>query len=267
MNSRLEALERLAALRRSGALTQSEFELEKASILGEASSAPSRQFQPQRKLLVGGAIVALAAAGGAAWVWSNPSRELPDPQLKSAPSGAITPEPAATIQPEPVDVHAGAKVASCRQDVCSWEKVLGVRTVKRTEAGTLKVEESYQGSSKHRNSTYPEQYDSKLPIEWEQAPVSTYVFCSTTQPGLAFRDRWSEGTKGWIGHLLDPFDTYGYNYSSARTYVRICHNLNFERKDIREVLLGLGYRPGTRNEQVTLQKPADLIDSPAGEAN
>ena len=160
------------------------------------------------------------------------------------------------------DPYAGAFIAGCRQGGCSWTKVLSVRTVSKTGAGVLKVETSLVGESDHRGADSPSVYSRAIPIAWEKKPVETYVFCSRKQPSIAFQDRWS-GKGAWFGHLLDPFETYGYNEGSARTYIRVCHGARaLDQLDRPALLRSLGYRPGTRNEQVDLRAPTDLLKVP-----
>lgn len=261
MKDKLDALEQLKALLDRGALTQAEFEEQKAKILGGG------KFSPMSWRVILLALLATAAVGFIWWF----ARDLGEPKDTGKPAAAkateapeekaVSPPPA----PEPVDPYAGAIQTGCRQDVCSWEKLLAVRTVRRTSRGTLKVEETYQGTIVHRDGSYAETYSSALPIEWEKAPVQTYVFCSTQQPSTAFKDRWEGGSGRWIGHLLNLYETYGYNTPSAQTYMRVCHGIDFHRRDIDKVLSRLGYRPGTRDEQVDLARPTDLPNPPPPE--
>ena len=153
-------------------------------------------------------------------------------------------------------------MATCRQGSCVWEKALSVRTVKALDTGTLKVRTVYSGTSTHIDSPIPERYAPNLAIEWERQPVETYVFCSLSQPAVAFEDRWEPGPERWIAHLLDLYATGGYNGASAATYMRVCHDTEFYRDDIEQELGRLGYRRGTRNEQVDLAAPGQLADPP-----
>lgn len=262
MQDKLDALEKLKTLLDRGVLTQAEFDEQKAKVLGRSWIPP-----------IGGRSVALIgliiAAIGFVWWFAHDlgSPEGKVTQQAEAPK-AVAPlnetEPSAPVI-ELVDPYAGAVLSGCRQDVCSWEKLLAVRTIRNTALGTLKVEETYQGTMMSRDGNYSDTYSKALPIEWEKAPVQTYVFCSTAQPSTAFKDRWEGGSGRWIGHLLNLYETYGYNTPSAQTYMRVCHGIDFNRRDINKVLARLGYRPGTRDEQVDLARPTDLPNPPPPE--
>ena len=256
MQDKYTSLERLKALLDRGALTEEEFEREKALILygnhGKKSS--------HHKLILTLFAVGIAVGLGALFA-SNimPVSETGPVSTASIEATEATQETSAApeaLQSAPVDPYSGAKITGCRQSTCMWEKVLEIRTIKTVPNGILKVEDSYQGSMLAQGADFPTEYSAKLPIEWDR--VQTYVFCSKQQPSTAFKDR---GTKNgrWIGHLLDPFEPYGYNWGSAETYMRVCHNVDLGRQDIKKVMLRLGYRPGTRNEQVDLAKPTDLV--------
>jgi hypothetical protein len=262
MADRLEALERLQALLASGALTQEEFDAEKQRLLSAESLAEGRL---NWGLILGIGLPVLIAVCLAAWWYasrlgSKADSALVEASASVAASAEATQEPSAAASVA-ADPYAGAEVAECRQGECTWEKVLSVRSLQETVDGELKVEETYVGSSRD-DGTGTGRYSPKLAIAWEKPVVQTYVFCSLKQPGLAFKDRWGDGK--WIGHLLDPYDTYGYNQGSVRTYMKVCHGLDFYRKDITKVLQRIGYRPGTRNEQVDLASPKDLTIVPFG---
>lgn len=160
---------------------------------------------------------------------------------------------------------ARAEIAECRQGACFWRKTIGVRTVKTTSDGELKIERTYVGESDHRDGSAPTRFAPGIAIQWEAAPVETYVFCSRKQPAIAFKDRWGGGAGGWYAHLLDPFETYGYNRGSAATYMRVCHGAKRGAELGGRLLRRLGYRPGTRNEQVDLKSPLDLPHPPPPE--
>ncbi|PLK25625.1 SHOCT domain-containing protein [Novosphingobium sp. TH158] len=256
MANRLEALERLQALHASGALTKQEFEAEKQRLLSGAEDAGG---STNWGLIAGIGIPAALVVALGGWWYASQLGEKADAALAeasaSASASAEASEAASAAPSAAADPYAGAELVQCRQGECSWEKVLSVRTIQTTADGELKITESYVGSSRD-DGTGTGAYSPKLAISWEKPVVQTYVFCSLKQPGLAFKDRWGEG--GWIGHLIDPYDTYGYNTSSVRTYMKACHGLDFYRKDITKVLQRIGYRPGTRNEQVELASPKDL---------
>lgn len=260
----ISALERLAAMHQAGALSDEEFEHEKARVLsGEAAGEKAARLR--RIALIGGGLLVLAAGGG--WLLRQQVGPVVD-QTKAAPSeeatGAASDAALATEAPLPAaDPHEGAIQIGCRQGECSWEKVVTVKDVRTFPNGTLKLEEAWVGTSTHLDGAPPATWSPNIPIEWEKKIVQTYVFCSTSAPALAFRDRWDGGTNKWIGHLLDPFDTYGYNEGSARSYLRICHQLDLYQPDLKKQLKRLGYAPGTRNEQVDLESPMQLANPPS----
>ena len=82
-------------------------------------------------------------------------------------------------------------------------------------------------------------------IRWEESDASDYVFCSTAQPSFAFTP---EGD-GLVVHFLDLYNLAGYQMGSANLYMRLCHGIA-EFVGEEAVLNRLGYRPGTRDEQV-----------------
>jgi hypothetical protein len=42
--------------------------------------------------------------------------------------------------------------------------------------------------------------------------------------------------------------------------LRACHGVDYDRADIDAVMRGLGYRSGTRSEQVEIARPEQLFD-------
>lgn len=118
-DDRIERLERLAKLRDEGSLSQSEFEVEKARVLGAsdrstASKAPASNGDDganpllrNRALVVGGGAVVVAVLGAlVAWGWTRDSdrRSIADdaPVQASAP---LNPEAAnaAAVSPSPLE--------------------------------------------------------------------------------------------------------------------------------------------------------------------
>ena len=148
------------------------------------------------------------------------------------------------------------RLVYCHMMECSWSKPVSNVAIRSTPRGTLRKVVTVNGSSVHRDD-YPSRYDASLKIEWSKAPTAQYVFCSRTQPALAFR---SDGR--WIAHALDLFGLAGYNTASAVTYLRACHAVAYDREDIEKVMRGLGYRSGTRSGQVEIARPEQLIDLP-----
>jgi hypothetical protein len=90
-------------------------------------------------------------------------------------------------------------------------------------------------------------------VAWEARDRHEYAFCSTERPAYAFPDE----TGRLILHYLDLFSLAGYQLPSATVYMRACHDrtLNWEN---RAALRRLGYRPGTRSDQVEGAAPEDL---------
>lgn len=258
MQDKYTALERLKGLLDQGALSEEEFEREKALVLAGHKSGGSH-FGKVALVVIGIVIATGLGVLIATSALDAPDANIEKSPLKLEPSEAPTLVATPEVIPTPADPYQGAKQTGCRQNTCSWEKVLTIRTVKRAPNGVLKLEESYQGTMEVGSRRPPSTYSASLPIKWET--MQTYVFCSTEQPSTAFMDRWS-GNPRWVGHLLDLFDTYGYNRPSAQTYMRVCHDVDFDRNDIEKVMSRLGYRPGTPNGQVDLSKPTDLASPP-----
>lgn len=98
------------------------------------------------------------------------------------------------------------------------------------------------GGSTHLDGAIPARPPAAT--EWERAEKTGYAFCSTRRPAFAFA-----GEDGkLILHFLDLFDLAGYQYPSAGLYMRLCHGLAEVPKPRR--LRAMGYRPGTRSDQV-----------------
>ena len=144
----------------------------------------------------------------------------------------------------------------CHMMECSWSKPVSNVAIRSTPAGTLRKVAAIRGTSVHRDD-YPSTYHPSVRIAWEKAATTDYVLCSRSQPSFAFRSG-----KHWIAHALDLFNLGGYNTASAVTYLRACHGVDYDRSDIEKVMSGLGYRPGTRSDQVEIAKPEQLLDLP-----
>ena len=144
----------------------------------------------------------------------------------------------------------------CHMMECSWSRLVSNRVVARQGAEQLREYVTIDGQSEHRGGDYPSRYSARVGIKWEAKAVTTYVLCSKARPAIAFRDRWEPQSKGrWYGHYLDLFSLYGYNTSSAVIYAAACHNIDYSEKALKR----LGYRSGTRSEQVDLRRPMDLL--------
>jgi hypothetical protein len=146
---------------------------------------------------------------------------------------------------------------------CTWSKPVSNVAIRSTPAGTLRKVVARYGTSVHRDD-YPSRYSPSTRIRWEKAPNVDYVFCSRRQPALAFRGTPpGMGTRqDWTAHALDLFNLAGYNTASAVIYLRACHGVDLYRDDIDKALRSLGYRPGTRSEQVYISGPEQLFNLP-----
>lgn len=158
------------------------------------------------------------------------------------------------VPPEPLPALAGRVLpAGCRQGECVWSRIVSIERLRSVPQGELRRVALRRGRSLHPDDP-PDAFAPDLPVEWEAADESHYVFCSTERPAYAFPDR---GAEGLIVHFLDPFRIAGYEYGSARAYMRFCHDEAFAEGD-GQGLHRLGYRPGTRSEQVERASPEDL---------
>ena len=153
---------------------------------------------------------------------------------------------------------APVRLVYCHMGECSWSREVSNRLVRTTRAGALREYASLDGTSTHRGLP-PAAWSPQVKIQWPARPSIDYVFCSRSQPALAFKD--SDGG-GWIAHALDLFDLYGYNTASAVIYLRACHGLDYYSRGIEKRLKSLGYRPGTRSEQVDIRSPGQLVSLP-----
>jgi len=152
------------------------------------------------------------------------------------------------------------KLIYCHMDECSWSRLVSNELVSSRRNEQLRKYVSLDGSSSHRGGNYPVRYSKRVRIEWERKPAATYVLCSRKRPSIAFQDRWDPKSRGrWYAHYLDLFSLAGYNTSSAVTYMHACHHIDFDFDDSGKGLRKLGYRPGTRSEQVDLNGPTDLL--------
>ena len=257
---RLDAIERLARMRDAGTLSAEEFEAEKARLLrGESAGKPWA-------LYAGIAAGALLLALGGGWVIRQMVGPVQD-QTKAEPSAAasasdaaiaLVPTPSPSVSEDP---YAGAKPVDCRQGQCTWEKVLTTATVSKTATGTLMRQDAWVGTSSSDGGVD----SAKAQISWEKAKVQTFVFCSTAQPAVAFSNHWDGGDGSWTGHWIDLFDVGGYMTASAKTYMQVCHDVDFLRPDITRVLQRMGYQPGTPSEQRDLSRPQDITQPPQPE--
>lgn len=165
--------------------------------------------------------------------------------IAAAPPGA----------PERLPPLAGRVILSgCRQGECAWLRVTRIETAARNAHGALRRLTGRRGTSRYRNGIPPSAYGRTVRVTWDARDRSEYAFCSTERPAHAFPD----GDSGrYILHYLDLFALAGYQMSSATIYMRACHDRTFDWEDS-ATLRRLGYRPGTRSEQVEDAAPEDL---------
>jgi len=144
-------------------------------------------------------------------------------------------------------------LVGCRQGECVWLRVARVERVAANSHGQLRRIVGRRGLSLYANGIPPRGYSRAIRIRWSARDHREYAFCSIERPAHAFPDERGR----LILHYLDLFSVAGYQLSSATTYMRLCHNRAFNEED-RAVLRRLGYRPGTRHDQVEDASPEDL---------
>jgi len=140
-------------------------------------------------------------------------------------------------------------LAGCRQGECRWIRIIALSRAAGVPQGELRRVSLRSGSSLHRDGRIPRD-ERRARIGWEAGTRTDYVFCSTARPAYAFQDE--EGAL--VIHYLDLYDLAGYQMSSGSLYMRLCH----DRAPTPRTLRALGYRPGTRSEQVEGGSAADL---------
>lgn len=118
-------------------------------------------------------------------------------------------------------------------------------TAQTVPEGELRRLVARAGRSVHLDGEIPERA-ADADIEWEASDHTEYAFCSKQRPAFAFS---GDGTSGLTVHFLDLFDLAGYQMASAALYLRLCEGLE-ELPEDEKALRSLGYRPGTRNEQI-----------------
>lgn len=168
--------------------------------------------------------------------------------LKTLLAAAFLATSAAAASPLP-RLDGQVLLAGCRQGECSWLRILGLSRATQVPQGELRRIALRRGTSIHRNGRLPRNARAAR-IDWNERARTDYVFCSTARPAYAFEDE--EG--GLITHYLDLYDLAGYQQVSGRLYMRFCH----DRTSSPRTLRALGYRPGTRSEQVENGTAADL---------
>jgi hypothetical protein len=201
-------------------------------------------------ILAAGAIALLVGALAGWLLYHRQQGEAPRPVdvARSVPTPPEAP-PAKAALP---DLAGRVLVAGCRQGECRWSRVVRLERVATVPQGELRRLVARGGTSLYQDEA-PEAYGDAVPIQWEAADRSEYAFCSQSRPAFAF-----PGDDGsYLLHYLDLFDLAGYQLASARAYMRICHDTPFDGEDT-ALLRRLGYRPGTRSEQVEEGDPRDL---------
>jgi hypothetical protein len=141
----------------------------------------------------------------------------------------------------------------CRQGECSWLRVTRIERVRANAQGELRRVTGRRGTSRYDGEP-PRAWRPRLRVDWDRDARAEYAFCSVRRPAYAF-----PSGDGYILHYLDLFDLAGYQMASARMYMRICHDRDFDPERLAP-LRRLGYRPGTRSEQVEDAAPERLAD-------
>ena len=149
---------------------------------------------------------------------------------------------AAEAQTPVPDLAGRELLVSCRQGECVWGRFLGVTRVSAIPQGELR-------RARIRTATGPER-GTRRRLVWEEARTD-HVFCSRVRPAYGFQTE----AGGFLIHYLDLFDLAGYQMASATLYMRVCHDRGFPTP---AVLRRLGYRAGTRSEQIEGGAPQDL---------
>jgi hypothetical protein len=181
----------------------------------------------------------------------------PEPTLPAPPQIVVAPPVQPPLQPAPVqatlpDLAGRVLLGGCRQGECRWMRVVRIESVSTVPQGELRRLTVRSGGSRYEDEA-PERYSDAVRVEWDAADHREYAFCSRDRPAYAFPD----DSGGYILHYLDLFDLAGYQLASAQSYARICHDLDFDG-DNAEPFRRLGYRPGTRNEQLENGRPEDM---------
>ena len=152
--------------------------------------------------------------------------------------------PAQDAGARPLPALVGRTIlAGCRQGECRWLRISDMTTTARVGEGELRRLVVRRGTSVHLDGDVPRR-EREARIDWLAADSVDYAFCSTVRPAYAFERE----NGGLLVHFLDPFDLAGYQMASAGLYMRFCHDR--DRLPDADGLRRMGYRPGTRSEQV-----------------
>lgn len=152
------------------------------------------------------------------------------------------------------DLEAGAILLSnCRMDSCLWDRVISFDYFSNSNEEAVLSLLTQQGFSIHsRDQKYPTQYSKNISIDWEPEQRQSFIRCSRDRPAVA---NFYDGELH-VDHL-DLFEVFGPQTSSAISYLRVCHGLEYQ-EDMASDLRALGYLPGTLNDQSTISGPEDL---------
>jgi len=157
--------------------------------------------------------------------------------------------PAAAAQAPLPRLENKVLLAGCRQGECRWLRILALGRAASVPQGELRRVSLRSGTSLHPDGRTPRNARSAR-IGWEAGTRTDYVFCSTARPVYAFQNEAGE----LVTHYLDLYALGGYQLSSGNLYMRLCHDRGLTRRTLR----ALGYRPGTRSEQVEHGAAEDL---------
>lgn len=202
---------------------------------------------PRNRWVFALALVALAAlVAGLGWLLLDRQRGG-TPREKAAPAAE-----SAKARPALPDLAGRVLAVGCRQGECMWLRAVRVEIVTASPRGELRRLVGRGGRSLYADEA-PDAYSASVPVRWEARDRASYAFCSTERPAYAFPDE----TGALILHFLDLFELGGYQMASAGMYMRVCHDLPFDGENA-AALQRLGYRPGTRSEQIENAAPEDL---------
>lgn len=154
---------------------------------------------------------------------------------------ALAAAAAAAAQPPLPRLENRILLSGCRQGQCAWIRILSLTRAAAVPQGELRRIALRRGFSRHPDGALPAN-ERRARIEWDAGTRTDYVFCSTARPAYAFQDE--DGAL--VIHYLDLFDLGGYQTASGTLYMRFCHDRALSPRALR----ALGYRPGTRSEQV-----------------
>jgi hypothetical protein len=193
-------------------------------------------------------VLVIAVLAGLVWLYLNRQQdEVPAPP-PPAPPVAQTAEAGPSLP----DLAGQVLQSGCRQGQCVWLRVARAQSVSTSPHGTLRRLTARRGLSRYDDDA-PEAWSPTIQATWDPRDQNVFAFCSTERPAYAFPDE--EGA--YIIHYLDLFDLAGFQMASAATYLKLCHDRPPEIDDAAG-LRALGYRPGTRDEQVEEGSPEDM---------